>query len=402
MFPIPVVEELLDELKDAIFFTKLDLRSGYHQVRMHPDDVAKTAFRTHHGHFEFLVMPFGLTNAPSTFQALMNEILKPLLRRCVLVFFDDILIFSRTETEHLQHVCAVFLILEQHGLVLKRSKCSFGERRLHYLGHVIEKGVVSMDKGKIQAVQEWPRPRSIKALRGFLGLTGYYRRFIHNYGVIAAPLTALLKRDAFIWSDAATAAFEELKTVLTTAPVLQLPDFTALFVVDCDASGTGFGVVLHQGQGPIAFFSKAVAPQHSKLAAYERELIGLVQAVRHWRPYLWTAEFIVRTDHCSLKHLLDQRLSTIPQHTWVSKLFGYSFTVEYKPGKQNAAADALSRRDENEAGVQARTLSRPEFSLFESFRQEAAALPEVISKRQEIQNGTAGPGWSETEGFVLY
>ena len=127
----------MDELKDAVFFTKLDLRSGYHQVRMHPDDVAKTAFRTHHGHFEFLVMPFGLTNAPSTFQALMNEVLRPFLRRCVLVFFDDILIFSRTETEHLQHVRAVLSTLRHHGLVLKRSKCSFGERRIHYLGHVI-------------------------------------------------------------------------------------------------------------------------------------------------------------------------------------------------------------------------------------------------------------------------
>jgi len=192
-FPIPIVEELLHELKDAIFFTKLDLRSGYHQVRMHPDDVAKTAFRTHHGHFEFLVMPFGLTNAPSTFQALMNEVLRPFLRRCVLVFFDDILIFSRPETEHLQHVRAVLSTLRHHGLVLKRSKCSFGERRIHYLGHVIENGVVSMDVDKIKAVQDWPLPCSLKALRGFLGLTGYYRRFIHNYGVIAAPFTAPLR-----------------------------------------------------------------------------------------------------------------------------------------------------------------------------------------------------------------
>jgi hypothetical protein len=273
-------------LKDVVFFTKLDLRSSYHQVRMHPEDVAKTAFRTHHGHFEFLVMPFGLTNAPSTFQALMNEVLRPFLRICMWVFFDDILIFSRTEIEHLQHVRAVFLALRQHGLVLKRSKCSFGERRIHYLSHVIENGAVSMDIDKIKAVQDWPMPRSIKALHGFLGLTGYYRRFIHNYGVIVASLTTLLKRDAFLWGDAATAAFHDLKRVLTSSPVLQLPDFSAPFMVDCDASGTGFGAVLHQGQGSIAFFSKAVAPQHAKLAAYEREIIGLVQAVRHWRPYL--------------------------------------------------------------------------------------------------------------------
>jgi len=171
----------------------------------------------------------------------------------------------------------------EHGLDLK---CSFGEQRIHYLGHVIADGVVAMDTDKVSAVQAWPRPRSVKALRGFLGLTGYYRRFINNYGIIAAPLTALLKREAFLWSSAATEAFDALKQALTTAPVLQLPDFDKPFIVDCDASGTGFGAVLHQGDGPIAFFSRSVAPQHAKLAAYERELIGLVQAVHHWRPYL--------------------------------------------------------------------------------------------------------------------
>ncbi|CAN6198913.1 unnamed protein product [Urochloa humidicola] len=402
LFPIPVVEELLDELKGAIFFTKLDLRSGYHQVRMHVDDIHKTAFRTHHGHFEFLVMPFGLTNAPSTFQALMNEVLKPFLRRCVLVFFDDILIYSRSWAEHIQHVRAVFTVLREHGLVLKQSKCSFGEQQVRYLGHVITNDAVAMDTEKIAAVQAWPQPRSVRALRGFLGLTSYYRRFIHNYGVIAAPLTALLKREAFRWSAEATAAFEALKHALTTGPVLQLPNFEQPFVVDCDASGSGFGAVLHQEQGPIAFFSKQVAPQHAKLAAYERELIGLVHAVRHWRPYLWAREFIVRTDHCSLKHLLDQRLSTIPQHTWVSKLFGYHFQVEYKPGKQNAAADALSRRDEHEPGMRAHAISRPEFQLFDEFRREAESLPEVVAKRQEITEGTAGAAWSVVDGLVMH
>jgi hypothetical protein len=368
---------------------------------MHPDNIHKTAFHTHHGHFEFLVMPFGLTNAPSTFQALMNAILGPFLRRFVLVFFDDILIFSKTWTEHLQHVRAVLSTLRANGLVLKCSKCAFGERRMHYLGHTIDDGVVSMDDDKISAVQAWPRPCSVKALRGFLGLTGYYRRFIANYGSIAAPLTVLLKKEAFVWTPDATAAFDALKVALTTGPVLQLPDFDAPFIVDCDASGTGFSAVLHQGQGPIAFFSRQVAPQHAKLAAYERELIGLVQAVRHWRPYLWPREFIVRTDHCSLKHLLDQRLSTIPQHTWVSKLFGYAFQVEYKPGAQNAAADALSRRDEHEVQARLHAISRPEFELFDAFRTEAKTLSEVVAKRQEIADGTAGAAWSEVDGFLM-
>jgi hypothetical protein len=171
-----------------------------------------------------------------------------------------------------------------------------------------------MDPTKIDAVLAWPTPTSVRALRGFLGLTGYYRKFIRDYGTVAWPLTQLLKREAFSWSADATSAFQALKHAVTSGSTLQLPDFDAPFIVNCDASGSGFGAVLHQEGGPIAFYSRPVAPQHAKLAAYERELIGLVKAVRHWRPYLWGRPFVVRTDHYSLKFLLDQRLSTIPQH----------------------------------------------------------------------------------------
>jgi hypothetical protein len=171
----------------------------------------------------------------------------------------------------------------------------------------------------------------VRALRGFLGLAGYYRKFIQNFGAIAAPLTKLLKKEGFGWSMEAEEAFVALKRALTIAPVLQMPDFTKQFTIECDASGTGFGAVMHQGDGSIAFFSRPIAPRHVKLAAYERELVGLVHAIRHWRPYLWGRSFHVHTDHYSLKYLLDQRLSTIPQHHWVSKLLGYDFMVEFHP-----------------------------------------------------------------------
>jgi hypothetical protein len=197
-FPIPVVDELLDELHGAHFFTKLDLRSGYHQVRMHPADVEKMVFQTHEGHYEFLVMPFGLSNAPVTFQAL---ILRPYLRKFVLVFFDDILIYNKTWAEHLQHISIVLHALCDHQLHLQRSKCSFGARSVAYLGHVISAAGVAMDAAKVEAVFSWSAPCSARGLRGFLGLAGYYRKFIRDFGVIATPLTRLLRRDAFAWDD---------------------------------------------------------------------------------------------------------------------------------------------------------------------------------------------------------
>ena len=313
-FPIPVIDDLLDELSSAKWFSCLDLRAGFNQIRLAPGEEHKTAFQTHWGQFEFNVMAFGLTGAPNSFQGATNTTLHSLLRKCVLVFFDDILIYSTSWAAHLQHVGLVLSALRAHGLFLKRPKCSFGASSVAYLGHVISKDGVAMDSDKVEAVAAWPAPRSPRGVRGFLGLAGYYRKFIKDFGSIAAPLTRLLRKEAFAWDEAADEAFSSLKRALSSAPVLQMPDFDRQFVVDCDASGTGFGAVLHQGAGPLAFFSRPFAARHIKLAAYERELIGLVQAVRHWRPYLWGRRFLVRTDHYSLKFLLDQRLSTVPQH----------------------------------------------------------------------------------------
>jgi len=241
-----------------------------------------------------------------------------------------------------------------------------------------------MDADKVAAVAAWPTPRSARGLRGFLGLAGYYRKFIRDFGLIAAPLTRLLRRDAFAWDDDAAATFAALKSALTTGPVLQMPDFAMTFVVDCDASGEGFGAVLHQGGGPLAYFSRPFAARHLKLAAYERELIGLVQAVRHWRPYLWGCHFLVRTDHYSPKFLLDQRLSTVPQPQWISKLFDFDFSVEYRPGRLNTVADALSRRDAEEgatatmegATVAVHALSGPTFALLDDIRRATATAPD--------------------------
>lgn len=234
-FPIPVIDELLDELHGAKYFSKLDLRAGYHQIPICPANVEKTAFRTHDGHYEFLVMPFGLTNAPSTFQALMNDIFRPHLRKFILVFFDDISIYSSTWESHLQHLQIVFSILSDHQLYVKKEKCCFGATEIQYLGHIISEGDVKMEPSKISAIEDWSKPTSVTALRGFLGLTGYYQKFIKDYGKIAAPLTEMLKKNNFKWTPKAEGAFQELKRVMVQGSVLELPDFTKPFIIECDA-----------------------------------------------------------------------------------------------------------------------------------------------------------------------
>jgi hypothetical protein len=252
---------------------------------MRKEDIHKTAFRTHDDLYEFLVMPFGLCNALATFQALMNDVLCPFLRRFVLVFFDDILIYSKSWADHLRHLCVILTELRQHVLFIKRSKCTFEVSSVAYLGHIILEADVAMDPAKVQAIKDWLVPRSTRALRGLLGLAGY-RKFINSYGSIAASLTVLLKKEGFAWGEEAAATFDMLKAAVTMGPVLAMPNFTKTFVVECDASSHGFGAVLIQDGHPIAFFSRAMAPRHRDLPAYERELIGLVHAVRHWRPYL--------------------------------------------------------------------------------------------------------------------
>jgi hypothetical protein len=397
-FPIPVIDELLDELNGAQYFSKLDLRSGYHQIRMHERDVEKTAFRTHHGHFEFLVTPFGLTNAPSTFQSLMNEIFRDVRRKFVLVLFDDILIYSRSWGEHMDHLAIVFNILWTNKLYVRKSKCNFGQIRVNYLGHVIDREGVAVDPEKIRSMLEWPRPSTLKALRGFLGLTGYYRKFIQNYGVIARPLTQLLKKDAFKWNAEAEQALLQLKTAMTQAPVLAMPDFSKTFVIECDASGFGLGAILMLDRRPIAFFSQVLQGRNLSLSAYEKEMMALVAAIKKWRPYLLGQKFVVRTDHRNLKYLWDQTIVTEAQQKWLVKLVGYDFVIEYKKGSENSAADALSRQMEGTLMA----ISQPVPQWIEPIQHEIRSDPHLQELLEKIQAGDIQGPWHVHSGIIYF
>ena len=394
-FPIPIVDELLEELVGATVFSKVDLRSGYHQIRMVSGDIFKTAFRTHNGHYEFLVMPFGLTNAPATFQSLMNDVFRKHLRKFVLVFFDDILIYSQSMTDHLQHLQIVFELLKGHQLVAKRSKCAFGIPQVEYLGHVISKEGVATDLKKIQAVRDWPAPQNVKQLRGFLGLTGYYRRFVRNYGSISKPLTQLLKKDAFTWRKETITAFRNLKRAMTQPPVLALPNLNKPFVVETDASGSGLGAVLMQDGHPIAFISKALGPRQQALSTYEREMLAILQAVTKWRHYLWGRHFTIRTDHVSLKYLLAQKVSYPSQHIWLTKLLGFDYDIEYRKGKENIAADALSRCTSGEVfSLTLSTISTKLLAAVQASWTTDNNLVELITQLQQDPNSHPLYAWA--------
>lgn len=268
----------------------------------------------------------------------------PTLRKFILVFFDDILVYSPTSQQHYEHLRTTLSLLSSHSYFANPKKCLFDQPQIGFLGHIISSAGVGVDPEKVAAVLDWPLPKSVKELRGFLGFTGYYRRFVRNYGMLARPLTDLTKKDAFHWNDNATVAFHQLKEALISVPVLCLPDFTQSFTVECDASTTGIGAILLQKDHPIAYFSKGLSFSNRIKSAYDRELLALVLALQKWKHYLLGRHFFVKTDHYSLKFLLDQRITTAEQQRLLLKLLPFDFTITHKSGRENIGADALSRR----------------------------------------------------------
>jgi hypothetical protein len=311
---------------------------------MRPEDIPKTGFSTHCGHYEYLVMPFGLCNAPATFQELMNSIFSKYLRKFVLVFFDDILVYNKSPEQHVHHLRLVLQVFRTHSLKAKLSKCTFGQPQVEYLGHILSGSGVQTNPAKIKEVVEWATPISLKKLRGFLGLTGYYRRFIPRYAIICQPLYAALKKNVFTWGPEQQAAFDKLKMVMSQPPLLALPDFTLPFTLETDACATGLGAVLMQQSRPLAYFSKCLGPTTSAKSVYEKEAMAILEALKKWRHYFLGNQLIIKTDQSSLKYLASQRLLEGIQHKLMLKLLEFDFQIQYKKGSENTAVDALSRK----------------------------------------------------------
>ena len=274
----------------------------------------------------------------------MNRVFHSQLRRYVLVFFDDILVYSKTWDDHIAHLDIVLGILGKESLYAKESKCDLGMTELLYLGHIISSKGVRMDPEKIRVIVEWPTPVNLTQLRGFLGLCGFYRRFVNGYSRHAAPLTDLTKKGAFIWTPEAHNCFEMFKLIMTTCPVLALPNFSKPFELQCDASGEGIGAVLMQDKHPIAFESRKLRGPERGYSIYDKEMLAIMHALAKFRQYLVGSKFVVKTDHNNLRHFLGQRDLNDRQQKWVSKLQSYDFDISFVKGTQNIVADALSRR----------------------------------------------------------
>ena len=348
-YPLPRIDDLLQQVGSAKVFSKIDLTSGYHQIRVKETDIPKTAFRTHFGSFEFRVLPFGLTNAPATFMAQMNALFHKILNVFVVVYLDDILIYSKTVEEHKKHLREVFNILKDNQLWAKKKKCLFFQKSIKFLGHTLLGNGIAVDEDKVKSIKEWKTPVNIHDVRSFLGLANYYRKFIRNFSEIAKPLTDLLKKEnKFIWKTEHQQAMDKLKELLSNPPILSTPIEGRKLKVSTDASDMCIGAVLQQQEEdgsfkPLAFESRKLNAAEKRYPVHERELLSIVHALKTWRHFLMGSKFTIETDHAPLRHFMSQRTLTGRQARWSLTLSEFDFDIVYVKGSENVVPDTLSR-----------------------------------------------------------
>ena len=352
-YPLPAVDELFPIVQGAQYFSKIDLHSGYYQIRIDENDREKTAFVTRYGSYEFLVLPMGLCNSPGTFMELMNWVFEAQLDKFVIVFLDDVLIFSKSLDEHEKHMREVLAILREKRLFAKMSKCDLVRREVDFLGHRLGRDGLGRETAKTQAIMDWPTPVSRNEVQQFLGLANYYRKFVADFSTIAAPLNHLTGTTVkFQWGEAEQKSFDDVKHAMLTSPMLKLPDMKLPFVLDTDASNRAVGAVLQQDHGeglqPVGFFSASHSSAERNYAVHELEMLGVVKALDYFKHLLAGQKVTVRSDHHSLQHFFTQRTLTKRQARWMEQLADYDVTIKYIPGKKNVVADALSRREGGE------------------------------------------------------
>jgi len=347
-FPMPDVNTILDRLGKARYFSCLDMASGYHQVPMRPEDRAKTGFSTEKGHYEFHRMCFGLKGAPATFQRLMNQVLIGLNGIKSFVYLDDVIVIGTSIKDHEDNLREVFKRFRKYHLQLQPLKYQFLQKEVNYLGHVITEHGIKPDPIKISSVANYPRPKNQKELKSFLGLIGYYRRFIKDFSKLAKPLTNLLKKDTqHNWSDICQDAFENFRDILTKEPLLQYPDFSQAFNITTDASNVAIGGILSQGtigsDLPISYVSRTLNKAEMNYNTTEKELLAIIWTVKQFRHYIYGRKFNIITDHKPLLWLFGIKDPGARLTRWRPLLEEYDYTIIYKPGVQNTNADALSR-----------------------------------------------------------
>ena len=354
-YPLPRIDEMFDRIQGSLFFSKLDLVSAYHRIRIAKGHEWKTAFRTKYGLFEYLVMPFGLTNAPATFQRFINNTIRDYLDKFAGVYLDDILIYSKTREEHVRHVRLILNALKDNDLFISLKKSEFFQTEINFLGHIIGAKGIRMEPEKVQAILEWPEPKNLKELQGFTATANYYRRHIKDFSSKAEALTKLTKKDVvFKWDDDQKRAFQLIKETIAEEPVLAVFDPAKPIYIETDASEFALGAVLYQKDNegrlhPIAFLSKKFSDTESRYPIHDKELMAIVQACKQWRAYLEGANHTVTvySDHKNLTYFLSTKDLNKRQVRWWEKLSSFDLDIIYTPGKDNARADALSRRPDH-------------------------------------------------------
>ncbi|KAL7288237.1 hypothetical protein TKK_0017578 [Trichogramma kaykai] len=348
-YPLPRMEDILENLGKCSYFSTLDLAQGFHQIPLHSNSIEKTAFTVENGHYEYIRMPFGLKNAPASFQRMIDKILMKYFYKFCFVYMDDSVIFSKSLPKHLQHIKLIFEELKQFNLKMQLDKSEFLKKGVPFLGHIITPDGIKPNPEKMKAIVEYPIPKTQKEIKAFLGLSGYYRKFIKDYAKITKLLTnALRKGEAINIKDTNyIEAFNKCKELITNTPILQYPDFDKKFHITSDASNVAVGAVLSQEGHPISFFSRTLNSAEQNYSTIEKELLAIVEVCRHFRSYVYGRKFIIETDHKPLTWLWSLKTPNSKLIRWRIKLEEYDYEVKYRKGCENHVADGLSRVEIN-------------------------------------------------------